>query len=390
MRGGRVVFRKEVVDNLRDRRTLLAALAYPLLGPAIMMLIFTTLVRVTAERQERPLRLPVVGAEQAPNLVAYLRAQGVQVADAPADAEAAVRNGDEDVVLRIPAGFGAAWRAGRPADVELVVDPSRQPARVAVERTRRLLNGYGEKAGALRLLARGISPSVTQALVLTELDVSTPQSQAALFLNILPYFMVFSVFIGGLYVAVDATAGERERGSLEALLINPVPRWQILLGKMGATIVFTLVAVTETVLAFAVMLHLFSLEDLGLAISVSAGSMLAILLVTLPMVLPAVALQMCIGVFTRSAKEAQNYLSFLPLIPALPGLLLAFVPVKPSLLVMLIPTFGQQVLINQILRGEPVNPAWILVTSVVTLALGVVLTWVAVRLFRREQVLSSR
>jgi sodium transport system permease protein len=385
-----IVFRKEILDNVRDRRTLLAALAYPLLGPAIMMLLFTTLVRVNVERQERPLRLPIAGAANAPNLVAYLRQQGAVVVDAPADPEDAVRLGDEDVVLRIGQDFAADWRAGRPATVELIADPSRQPARVAVERTRRLLAAYSQVTGAQRLLARGVSPGITQALAIANVDVSTPQSQAALFLNILPYFMVFSVFIGGLYVAVDVTAGERERGSLESLLINPVPRWQILAGKQGATIVFTLLAVVETVLAFTLMLHVVSLEDLGLAISIEPGAMLGILLVTVPMVLPATALQMCIGVFTRSAKEAQNYLSFLPLIPALPGLMLAFVPVKPTLAVMLIPTFGQQVLINQMLRGEPVNPAWIAVSAAVTLAGGVVLTLVAMRLFNREQVLRGR
>lgn len=390
MSGAGIVFRKEVLDNLRDRRTLLAALAYPLLGPAIMMLLFTTLVRVNVERQERPLRLPVAGAALAPHLVAWLQQQGALVVDAPLDPESAVRLGDEDVVLRISPGFGAEWRAGRPATVELIADPSRQPARVAVERTRRLLGAYSQLTGAQRLVARGVSPNVTQALAIADVDVSTPQSQAALFLNILPYFMVFSVFIGGLYVAVDVTAGERERGSLESLLINPVPRWQILAGKQGATILFTLLAVVETVLAFTVMLHLVSLEDLGLAISIEPGAMLGILLVTVPMVLPATALQMCIGVFTRSAKEAQNYLSFLPLIPALPGLMLAFVPVRPTLAVMLIPTFGQQVLINQLLRGEPVNPVWIAVSAAVTLVGGVVLTLVAVRLFNREQVLLGR
>jgi sodium transport system permease protein len=385
-----IVFRKEVVDNLRDRRTFLAALAYPLLGPAIMMLLFTTLVRLEVDRQERPLTLPVAGAEHAPNLVHFLEQQGVTVAPAPADPEATVRLGDADVVLRVPADYGDDWQAGRPATVQLVLDPSRQPARVTVERARRLLEAYGAQIGALRLMARGVSPVTMRALAVEEVDVSTPQSQAALFLNILPYFMIFSVFIGGLYVAVDATAGERERGSLEALVINPVARRELVAGKMGATIVFTLVAVAETVLAFAIMLHFLSLEDLGLAISVSAGTMLAIFLITVPLVLPATALQMCIGVYTKSAKEAQNYLSFLPLIPALPGLMLAFLPIKPTLGMMLIPTFGQQLLINQVLRGEPVNPTWVAINAAVTIAAGLLLALVATRLFEREQVLFGR
>jgi len=202
--------------------------------------------------------------------------------------------------------------------------------------------------------------------------------------------MIFSVFIGGTGIAIDATAGERERGSLEPLLINPVARGELVLGKLGAVIVFTLASVLETLLGFAVMLNFVSLEQFGLRISLDPRVLAGIFLLTLPMMLLAASLQIIIATFTRSFKEAQNYLSFLPLIPALPGMFLAFLPIKAELWTMLIPTFGQQLLINQLMRGEPVSALNVAVSALVTLAVALVLIFVAAQLYEREQVVLGR
>jgi sodium transport system permease protein len=200
-------------------------------------------VRVNVERQERPLRLPVVGAANAPNS-SLLKQQGAVVVAATADPESAVRLGDEDVVLRIGEDFGADWQAGRPATVEVIADPSRQPARVAVERTRRLLatTQPGRRRPA-PVGARGQRAS--QALAIAEVDVSTPQSQA-LFINILPYFRSSQCSSAGLSTSPPASASG---AASETCSATPC-RWQITGGKMGATHVFTVVApVVETVLA---------------------------------------------------------------------------------------------------------------------------------------------
>ncbi len=385
-----IVFRKEVTDNLRDRRTLVGAVFYPLLGPLLMMLLFTVLARTFSERTEKPLKIPVAGAEHAPSLIQFLKQNNVEIQPALADPEGEVRAGNYDVVIMIPEGYGKDFTAGQPATVQLVLDDSRQSASVSIQRTRNLLGNYSRQIGALRLLARGVNPNVGEALAIENLDVSTPQSQAASFLNIMPYFMIFSVFIGGTGVAIDATAGERERGSLEPLVINPIARWELLLGKLGATLPFTLFAVAETLIGFAVMLNYVPLEELGVKVSLSALTLLGVFGITLPMMLLAAALQIIVATFTRSFKEAQNYLSLLPLVPALPGMFLAFVPVKPELWTMLIPTFGQQLLINQLMRGEHPGTLNLIVSAALTLAVGIALTFVAIKIYEREQVLFGR
>lgn len=391
MRRAGIVFAKEVVDNLRDRRSLMAALFYPILGPSLLVVVLMLVGRTFRDRAETNIELPVVGAANAPNLVDYLGTYGLDVVDGPVDPEAAVAAGDVDVVLVVPDDYAEAFTAGRPAPLQLVQDASRNTAAVSVGRVQRALESYSRRMAALRLMARGVNPAVVDALAVERVDVATPQSQAANLLNLMPYFVVFAIFVGGMYLAIDATAGERDRGSLEPLLTNPVARWELVAGKMGATLLFTLISLVETLLAFAVLFNVVPLGDsLGIRLSLGFGTFATIFFITVPMVLLAVPLQLLIAASTRSFKEAQNYLSMLPLVPALPGMFLAFLPVKPALWAMLIPTFGQQILINQVMRGEAVSALHVAVATAVTVVLGLALTTLVVKLFERERILFGR
>jgi sodium transport system permease protein len=170
----RVVFAKEVVDNLRDRRTFLAALLYPFLGPGMILLMIFSIGRLSREA-ELPLTLPVRGAEHAPNLIAFLKQNRVTIEPAPDDPEEAVRRGDRQIVLLVPEGYGEAFREGRPAVVQLVFDNSRNEALTPIQRAQALLEGYSTQMGRLRLQARGVDPNVVEALAVESVDVSTPR-----------------------------------------------------------------------------------------------------------------------------------------------------------------------------------------------------------------------
>lgn len=385
-----IVFSKEILDNLRDRKTVAASLFYPLLGPLLMLLMFTVLGSVIESKSEEPLALPVVGRENAPALVLFLEQNGVSILPGPADPEAEVRAGNHDVILVVPPNYGQDFSAGHPAPVRLIADESRQSAGVSIRRAKQLLGQYSAQIGRLRLLARGVDPGVVDALAIEETNVATPQSQVAMFLNILPYFIIFSAFIGGMYLVTDTIAGERERGSLEPLLTNPVARSEFILGKLAATIVFASFSVGETILGFYAMLNLMPTESFGVQVSMSLEAMALIFAVALPMLILASALQMIIATFTRTVKEAQTYLNFLPLIPALPGMVLVFLPLKVQLWMMLIPTFAQQLLINQIMRGEVLESLYVAASTAVTLVAGFVLVALAIKMFEREQVLAGR
>lgn len=370
---------KEVVDNARDRRSLLTALFSPLLGPLALVLMFVV-ISDAREKSEAP-RVPVVGREHAPVLVAWLEKAGVVIEAAPADPDDDVRRGLHDVVVVINADFGVALRAGRPAPIELVVDESRQTGASTVGRVRALLRAYGAEVGALRLLARGIDPNLMQGLSVQVHDVGTAESKAAMLLAIMPLFLLMACFMGGTYVAIDATAGERERGSIEALLLNPVGPTPVVLGKIAATTVFGVVGVVVAVAGFAVAVVAIPFEKLGITLTLSPLTAAGIVLVLLPVVLLGSALQIAVGVVSRSFKTAQAAISFVMLLPTLPGAALSVFPQQPTLALMAAPTVGHNILMMRLVRGEPIEAWHVGAASLGVLAVAAVCVVVAVRLF---------
>ncbi len=386
-----VIFHKEMLDNLRDYRSWTTGVFWALFGPLIMGAVIMMVGSTFRESAKEALRLPVLGAENAPSLVAFLRQQDVIIETAPADPEAAVRAGELNVALVIPPEYGENFAAGKSARVQLVFDSTRQSALGDIRQATRLLELYSEYIGMLRLSLRGVSPEVARAVQVEERDTATPQSQALVFLSMLPYFIIFAIFNGAAPVITDATAGERERGSLEPLLINPLPRGWFAVGKMLSAIPFAALNLVITLAGFAAIFNLLPVEELlGMQIEMDAGALTAIFLVCLPIVLLACAIQTLIASFTKTTKEAGTYLPFVGLVPALPGIALAFLPVKPELWTMLIPTFGQQILINQFLRSEPILMNNIVVSALVTLAVSVVITWGAIKFYENERIVMGR
>lgn len=382
-----VIARKEILDNLRDRRTLFAAILYPVLGPAMILLLAVGLGRIT-QQSEDPLELPVVGAENAPNLMSFLEQQDVIIKNPPEDPEASVLSGELDVVLIVPESFGETLQGGRPAPLQLIMDESRTAAVQSIRRASILLDSYGRTIGRLRLLARGVDPIIIDPIAIERVDLSTPQSQAARFFNIAPYFIVFSAFVGGMYLAIDSTAGERERGSLEPLLTNPATRTSLVMGKAVAVWLFTAVAVVESIVGFTLVLNLFPLERyLGIRMSLPLPSAFTLLGIMIPLSVFAVALQMMIASYTKSFKEAQNYISLLLIIPALPAIMMTILPVKNQVWMMLIPTFGQQLLMNRVLRAEALDPGHLALSCLGTGAIAAGLFWLVVQQYRREGIL---
>jgi sodium transport system permease protein len=356
MRSALVVFGKEVRENLRDRRTLMSALVMgPLLGPVILALVITVAVNKELDKAKQPLKVPVVGAEYAPNLVQGLEQLGLIAQPAVNDPEAAVKNRDADVVLRIDARYGESLRKGVPAQVELVYDSSQREADGSVHRLKEMLRRYITQQGAMRQVARGLSPVVSTPIVMSERDQSTPESRSTLVFGMLPYFFIFAAYIGGMYLAIDTTAGERERQSLEPLFANPVPRWQFQAGKLSATSAFAFTSLVLSIIAFGLVGHLVPMEQMDMALDLGPRFAAVVLLTMVPLVVLLSSLQTLVAAFAKSYREAQTYLSVLMMVPAIPTMLLSIMPVKPQLWMYGVPLLGQQVTMMQMLRGEGVG-----------------------------------
>ena len=384
------VFIKECRESLRDRRVLINSLLVgPLLGPLLFLVLMRLVVGRELEKAEQPLPVVVIGAERAPELIAALRQMGLQELPPVADPELAVREQRIDLALRISAEFGAAWRAGRPAQVELLYDSSRRETQGDVERLRGMLDGYSHRNGALRLLARGLAPAIATPLVIAARDAATPQARGALLFAMLPYMLVLTMFIGGIWLAIDSTAGERERQSLEPLLINPVPRDRILLGKLMATAAFSLASLTLGLLAFLMAGRFMPTEQLGLSLALSPHFFAVALPMLVPLVLLVGITQILIAAFARSVREAQTYLGLAQLVPLIPSIVLSVLPVKAQLWMYAVPLLGQQLTVMRLLRAETVPGVALALSALVTLLAVAAVFLLARRVYNSERLAIS-
>ncbi|KZC23981.1 ABC transporter permease [Rhodanobacter thiooxydans] len=384
------MFLKEVKENLRDRRTLMSAfLTGPLLGPLLFVMLINLTLNRELDKAEKPLSVPVIGAEYAPNLLDALKAGGVVPGAPVADPARTVRQQDADVVLRIGADYGKAWRRGEPVQVELFYDSSQREANSSVERVSQLVESYARQQGAMRLVARGMSPGTAWPLQVARRDQATPQSRAVLMFAMLPYFFVITIFMGGMYLAIDLTAGERERQSLEPLFANPVPRWKILCGKLAAICAFSVASLLITLLAFAVVGQFIPAGKIGMELDLGLRFATYVLLLMLPLVLLLAALQSMVAAFAKSYREAQTYISLLMLVPIIPSLLLSFMPIKAQAWMYAVPLLGQNLGIMQLLRGDGVSAAQLGLCFAGTLAAALLAVLATAQLYRSEKLAIS-
>jgi sodium transport system permease protein len=384
------VFLKEVKENLRDRRTLISAfLTGPLLGPLLFVMLINVTLNRELDKAEKPLPVPVIGAEYAPNLLDALRAGGVVPGAAVASPEQAVRKQDADVVLRIASNYGKAWRKGEPVQVELFYDSSQRDANTSVERVTQLVESYARQQGAMRLVARGLSPSTAWPLQVARRDQATPQSRAVLMFAMLPYFFVITIFMGGMYLAIDLTAGERERQSLEPLFANPVPRWKILSGKLAAICTFSTASLLITLLAFAVVGQFIPAEKIGMELDLGLHFAAYVLLLMLPLVILLSALQSMVAAFAKSYREAQTYISLLMLLPIIPSAVLVFMPIKAQAWMYAVPLLGQNLGIMQLLRGDGVTAQQLLLCLAGSLLAALLAVLATIQLYRSERLAIS-
>ncbi len=392
MRNIFTVFRKEFFENLRDRRILLSALVFgPVLGPILLAGVLQLSISQGEATFDKPMTLPVIGAEYAPTLMAVLESKDIKVERRDLD-ENQIRNAiaqrEIKVALRIPEDFAERWSKSEPAAVEIFVDTSDQfGGDASATRVSRAINAYSQQVSQTRLVLRGVDPTSMVAVVVHEIDVSTPSSRAVFALGMLSYLTIFAMLFGGMYLAIDATAGERERGSLESLLTAPMPRSHLIYGKIAATASYMLISMGLTLAACAVSLQYVRLEELGMSLSMDLLTTIKLFVVAAPLAIFGAGLLTVVASFTRSFREAQSYLTFAISIPTLPLIFVGLLQVDPTPLVMSTPSLSQHFLMMEILRGEVPTAIDLALSASVTALIGAILCWIAGRLYEREAIL---
>jgi sodium transport system permease protein len=389
MRRTVTILRKELVDMFRDRRTGMVTLLSSILAGPIMLLLIFNLIASQAERA-RALTLPVMGAEYAPAVVAFLERQQVAVTKAPDDYDARIRRGDLDVVLIIDAAFGSDAAQGKPATVRLVFDRSRERARASIDQAESLLRGYNRLWGEERLMLRGVTSSVANPLRIEVDDVATPQQSGALVLFLVAYYGLFASLMGGMAVALDTTAGERERQSLEPLLTTPARPAGIVVGKWLAVCAFDALVVALTLTGFYLTLAFAPLPAIGVPFLFGAREFGRFLLVLVPMILMLPAILLYVGSRARAYREAQANVSVLLFVVSLIPLVQLFMQRKEPGWLMLVPVSAQYSLLNSSLRGEAPALAQLALSWLAPLALVAIALFAVARRLSRESILGGR
>ncbi len=376
------VFRKELTDALRDRRTLLMVLVSSVaIGPLVMVLI-SALVSGMEQRAEAR-EVVVVGIEHAPTLANYLERQTYTLRTAPADYEQQLKNNKlGDPVVVVAPGFENDLARGEAPLVEIVSSSANQRARSGENRVRSLLRGFNSEQATLRLVMRGVSPVLLQPVEVEDRDVGDRGARAAQLTTMVPFFVLMAVLYGALNAALDTTAGERERGSLEPLLMNPMQHLALVLGKWGAVAVVAMLIALLSCLSFLPGQWLMRSEALAAMFRFGIGEAAAFIALLLPLAGALAALLMAIAIRCKSFKEAQANTTVVLIVVSMLPLMTVLNQEGTAPWHYWVPALSQTTLMSRVLKGETLVATDVMAGVVVCVLLTVVALGFVSRMLR--------
>jgi len=383
-----VILWKEIVDNLRDRQTVFYALLF---GPVLLPLLIggglvASLKQATVSF-EKPAALAVSHADRAPNLMQFLISNNYQIETAPEDIQDSVRRRDVAVILEVPEDFASLLRDGHPAPLIIHVNDGDKQSTKEARKVYTVLNAYSQTINALRMQHRGIDPSVFDSINIRLQDVSSDGFRGQILASILPFLLIVAMVMGGFYLAIDTTAGERERQSLEPLLSLPIARYKLVFGKFLAVLFFVGISSILTAINLYIVFRFLSPEAADGILSFDAPTITKAWLLASPLIFFISALLMTVAANTRSSKEAQTYLGLIMIFPMAPFFILQFINIKSANLTMTLPMLSQYQLLERIVLKDSINTTHIILSVAGTLLSAALLYYLSVRLYSREKFL---
>ncbi len=366
-----IVFKKELIDALRDRRTLMVVLLSSVaIGPIVLIALSALVAGIEQRAEERT--VVVVGIEHAPTLKNFLKRQTYRITAAPADYEKQLVSQQlGDPVLLIGKEFEAELARGEPPLLEIVSSSSNQRAGQSVNRLARLLRGFSSEQSVLRLAWRGVAPATLEVIDVQERDLANPQSRAAQLTGMLPFFIMMAVLYGALNAALDTTAGERERGSLEPLLMNPASRRDIVIGKWGAVAAVGMLIAVLSCLSFLPAQSFLRSETLAAMFQFGWREAALFLALLAPLAAALAAVMMAIAIRCKTFKEAQANNTVVILGVSLLPMFTLFNQSGEAPWHLWTPALGQVTLMNRVLKGEALAPQDVLIPLSVCAAITV-------------------
>lgn len=349
------IYWKEISDAMRDRRTLMMVLASSLLLVPVLLFVFST-VMSQVESQAVDRTVLAVNMKDAPGLENYILRQGYQIKQAPVDYEEKSRNKElTKPVLLIAENFENTMAQAKRVELEIAYDTSNRQAEMGLGPLRRLLNGYVQERSSLDLMMRGVSPELLQMITVKERHISRPDERKVTITGMLPMVLIMAIVMGGMFAAIDSTAGERERGSLEPLMMNPVSGLQLAVGKTAAVASVSVLIVILTVTSFFPAQSVIANEALRAEFQFGVKDALAFLVVLVPLAAALSALQVALSLTCKTFKEANVRNQLLSLTVSFLPLFFILNPGKEPAWLGWVPVMAQTQMMNQVLKGELVS-----------------------------------
>lgn len=384
-----IVLRKEWRDAMRDNKSLRMALLMPMYFVGIFVASSLFIIHMSNQSRattSEPIKLAVVGAAHLPTLIDWLQERGVKIDAVGDDAYQQVERGDLGYALIIPEDAQEKFATGESIELALVFDATNSKLQGSLHFVRQQIWNWNSRMGSLRLLSRGISPVITSPVSIRDLNIASDQKMGFFVMASLPMLMILTAFIASVGFSADMTAGERERRSLESLLITPASSASLVLGKWLTSFSLTLTVLLVEILLLSIAFAYVPFKELGLRVDVSFTDLMAIYGALGSVALLATGLQFVISLFARNFKDAQTYMGMMVFLPMVPLFYTLFNPSAYEDWFRWVPVLGQQVLVKDLLLGGNVSPFHFVQVWIVALALALIFLFFTASKLRKPKI----
>lgn len=376
---------KEYKEAFRDKRALMVALMFAFMAP--IMIVLGSKIAIEKMVDQPPVYIKFTGAEHAPKLITHLASKNLfAFADIPSD-EKAIWD-ERNLIINIPADYAKDMAQGKPVKVYLKADFNDKAVQTPVRRINNAVRAFSLSIGYKRLQLRGVDVRLLNPINLVEQDTAKPDATFIMISMTLGLYLMMAAFMSGLSVAIDSSAGERERNVLEMLLCQPVSTLKIVLAKLLGASTIAFIGVVMVLVLTSISVNFIDLTKIGATFSLGFSTTLVLILLLLPICFFASAIQLFVAFQTKSFKEAQSTVGMIIGIPAFVPMVLFFMDDRPQWLDWM-PIAGQTLIMEDIFKGVEVNWLAMFATSSVTIAITAALVLAVAKKLKSEKVVMA-
>lgn len=368
------LLRKELIDAIRDKRSVMAGLYYAIFVPLLMAGMMMLLIDKLTSPED--LNITINNSFAAADLVAYLDNQGIRHSNDKATTKA--------IEITIGAAYAEQMHRAEPAEVILIADRSEENLQSAIRRTERTLQRYSAEMASLRLIARGINPKIMNSLNVKMQDQATTESKGGQLIAMIILFMLLSVFVSGMNLAIDTSAGERERNSLALLLSHPISLRQLVLSKVCAVSIFGMLGLFLVLLVSKFVYPFVPWQELGFNVDININFMMAAFIAGVFVAFLAASMQLFVSFMAKSFKEAQTYITFVMFVPMMLSYAVTFDLATDEL--RWAPVTGQLQALIDVMKGKEIPLLQLAVSCLSTLLISIALVLGMERLLKSEKI----